>query len=89
MGVITMTTIYGQLAKSGLLPGEMSAAILAGNMPPLEEIVTALLIGSIDCQAVTAKDQQSTWFERRIARQVLILAFMSALSQFSRPEHFL
>ena len=34
--------IYGQLARSGLLPDDLARAILAGSLPPLEDIVIRL-----------------------------------------------
>lgn len=73
-------TIVNQLARSTLLPGEMAAAILAGNAPPLEEVVNALLVGAMDTEAVIRADTRSSWNEKRIARQALTVAFLSALA---------
>jgi hypothetical protein len=71
--------IYGQLARTNLLPESQSAEILAGNVLPLEDIVMPLLIGAMDCEAVIACDSKSTWNERRLARQCLIIAFLVAI----------
>jgi hypothetical protein len=81
MAVMKMTVpILNLLARSTLLPREMAAAILAGNPPPLEEVVNALLVGALDAEAVIRADTRSTWNEKRIARQALIVAFLSALA---------
>jgi hypothetical protein len=71
--------IYDQLARTGLLPEGLSAAILAGDTPPLEDIVLNMLICSMDCHAMTECDVKSTWTERRIARQCLVIAFLTAI----------
>ena len=71
--------IYGQLCRTNLLPESQSSEILAGNVPPLEDIIMPLLIGTMDCEALTAADSNSTWTERRLARQCLILAFLLAI----------
>ena len=71
--------INGQLARSGLLPDDLSAAILSGSVPPVEDIVTHLVICALDCHALTYGDAKSTWTERRIARQCLVIAFLTAL----------
>ncbi len=68
--------IYGQLARTNLLPESQRSEMLAGNVPPLEGIIMPLLIGAIDCEAITACDSKATWNERRLARQCLILAFV-------------
>lgn len=73
-------TILHQLARTTLLPADMATAILAGNAFSLEEVVEALLIGAMDAEAVVAGDFKSTWNERRIARQALIVAFLAALA---------
>ena len=52
--------IYAQLAHSSLLPDDMAAAILAGNMPLLEELVMALVIGCMDAHAVIVGDPESS-----------------------------
>jgi hypothetical protein len=71
--------ILGQLARTNLLPDDLATAILAGNIPPLEEIVLAVVIGVLDAGAVTVNDPGSTPTERRIARMVLATAFLSAM----------
>ena len=71
--------IYGQLARSGLLPDDLARVILAGNVPPLEDIVMNLVICSLDCHAMTDCDSKSTWTERRLARQCLVIAFLAAI----------
>jgi phosphohistidine phosphatase SixA len=71
--------IYGQLARTNLLPDDVAAAMLAGHEPSLEEIIMPLLIGALDCEAVISCDPKSTWNERRLARQCLILAFLLAI----------
>jgi hypothetical protein len=75
--------ILGQLAQTTLLPEEMSAAILVGgdHAPSVEDIVMALVVGARDCEAMTRNDLKASWNERRIARQVLTVAFLSALLQ--------
>lgn len=76
----TVTThILDQLARSTLLPSSMSSSILAGEEPPIEDIVMTLIYGSIDCEAMTRNDPKASWIDRRIARQVLTIAFLSAL----------
>jgi hypothetical protein len=73
--------ILGQLARNtGLLPKEMAATVLAGNTPPLEEIVTALVIGAMDAHAVIVGDPESSWNEKRLARMALAVAFLSAMA---------
>jgi hypothetical protein len=71
--------IYGQLARSGLLPDDLARAILAGSLPPLEDIVMPLVICAMDCDAMTSGDSKSTWTERRLARQCLVIAFLAAI----------
>jgi len=72
--------IYAQLAHSTLLPDDVAAAILAGNTPPIEELVLHIVIGAMDAHAVTVGDPQSSKNERRIARMVLAVAFLSAMA---------
>jgi hypothetical protein len=71
--------IYGQLARTNLLPESQSSELLAGNVPPIEDIIMPLLIGAMDCEAMTGCDPTSTWNERRLARLCLILAFLLAI----------
>lgn len=75
-----MNNILDQLARSGLLLDDLAKPILAGNTPPLEEIVMALVIGAMDAHAVTVGDPQSTWNEKRLARMALAVAFLSAMA---------
>jgi hypothetical protein len=72
--------IYDQLARTTLLPAEQSSVILSGKPPALEEIITSLLIGALDCEAMIGCDPKSTWNERRSGRLCLILAFLMAIS---------
>jgi hypothetical protein len=77
--------VYGQLARTKLLSQEQSAEILAGGFSTLQEdIIMPLLIGAMDCEAMTGCDPKSTWTERRMARLGLILAFLLALGAASR-----
>lgn len=71
--------IYGQLARTNLLSESQRSEMLAGHEPSLEDIVMPLLIGAMDCEAMTACDSKATWNERRLARQCLILAFVLAI----------
>jgi hypothetical protein len=73
-------TILERLARSTLLPGDMAAAILAGDAPPLKDILDALLIGSLDCQATVVADTRSTLNEKRIGRACGIIAFLTAIA---------
>jgi hypothetical protein len=73
--------VLNQLARnSGLLPEDISAAILAGNTPPLKEIVMALVVTGMDAHAVIVGDPKSSWNERRLARMALAVGFLSALA---------
>lgn len=76
-----MKRILDQLARSGLLfDDDMVATISAGKTPPLEEIALALVIGAMDAEAVVRGDPKSSWNEKRIARQCLTIAFLSAIA---------
>ena len=76
-----MNNILDQLARNtGLLPDELATAILAGDMPPVEEIAMALVIGAMDAHAVTVGDPQSTWSEKRLTRMALAVAFLAAMA---------
>jgi hypothetical protein len=81
-----MKRILDQLARSGLLLPDDSAAILAGNTPPVEEIVMALVIGAMDAHAVIVGDPKSSWNEKRLARMALAVAFLSALAWWVRVK---
>lgn len=71
--------IFDQLARSGVLPDDLSESILSGTVPPLEEIVMPLVICAMDCDALTYGDEKSTWTEKRIARQCLVIALLTAI----------
>jgi hypothetical protein len=75
-----MKNILGQLARTGLLPDDQATAILAGNTPPTEEIVMALVIGCMDAFFVTVNDAKSSWPEKRAARMALAVAFLAAMA---------
>ena len=76
-----MNNILDQLARNtGLLPDELATAILAGDMPPVEEIVVALIIGCMDAHAVIVGDPESSWNEKRLARMALAVAFLAAMA---------
>ena len=71
--------IYDQLARTNLLPESLSSEMLAGKVLPLKDIIMPLLVGTMDCEAMIGCDPKSTWNERRLARQCLILAFLLAI----------
>jgi len=74
-----INAIYSQLARTNLLPKQKSSEILAGNVVSCEDIIMPLVIGAMDCEAVTNSDSKSTWTERRLARQCLIVTFLLAI----------
>jgi hypothetical protein len=74
-----MTDTLDQLARTNLLPSSESAAILSGRTPPLSNLIQHLVIASMDAEALTSGDKTATWTQRRIARQLLGLTFMTAL----------
>lgn len=78
--------INNLLAHSGLLPESQSVELLAGKVPLLEDIITPLLIVQLDCDALTASDADSSWSERRIARQCLAIAFLLAVLAANRYD---
>ena len=78
--------LLGQLAHSTLLPKEESAVILAGNTPPMEEIVKAVIIGAMDAHAVVLGDPASSWNEKRLARMALAIAFLAAMVLLGQGE---
>jgi len=78
--------IYGQLARTKLLPDDLAAAILGGNVPPIETLVLHLLIGALDAHSVMIGDAHSSTNERRIARLVLAVAFLSALATVGEAQ---
>jgi hypothetical protein len=71
--------ILDQLARSTLLPENLSNEILAGYEPPIEKLVMALVIGTLDCQAMVVGDGEATINQKRIARAVAIVGFLAAL----------
>ena len=75
-----MNRILDQLARSGLLPDDVAKPILAGDTPPVETIVMAVIIGCMDAHAVVVGDPQSTWNEKRLARMALAGAFLAAMA---------
>jgi hypothetical protein len=76
-----MKELLQQLAlNSTLLPEDMAAAIVAGDTPPNEEIVLAVIIGCMDAHAVVVGDPQSSKQERCIAHSVLAASFLSAMA---------
>ena len=81
-----MKKILDQLARTGLLPDDLSKPLLAGNTPPLEDIVMALVIGEMDAHAVVVGDPKSTWNEKRLARMALGVAFMAAMVAVGQDE---
>ena len=76
-----MNNLLKQLARNtGLLPEPLSAAILAGDTPPIEDLVLHIVIGAMDANAVVVGDPESTWNEKRLARMALAVAFLSAMA---------
>ena len=74
-----MKHILNQLARnSTLLPDDLAAGILAGNTPPTEEIVMAVLIGCMDAYFVL--DRDTSLNERCTARMALAVAFLTAMA---------
>lgn len=76
----TQVRVVRLLAYSTLLPSYVSEPILAGNAPPLADVVDALLTHALDCEATLAGDSNTTMNERRIARAVATVAFLAALA---------
>jgi hypothetical protein len=84
---MTKNVVLDQLARSTLLPEALSAEILAGAEPPVAEIVTALVIGVLDCEATLFNDTRATLNEKRISRAITTVAFLAAvLAPGSRPR---
>jgi hypothetical protein len=75
-----MNSVLDQLARTGLLPTELSEEIRAGKMPPRSEVTLHLLIAAMDAHAMTDGDPNSSWTERRISRQNLGLSFLVAIA---------
>jgi hypothetical protein len=82
-----MKSILDQLARSGLLvDDDIVVAILDNNPPSMKVIVTELLVGVMDCEAVVRGDPKSTWNEKRVARACLAIAFLSAIACTKEEE---
>ena len=82
-----MKSILNQLARNTkLLPEDMAKAILAGNKPPLEEIVLHLVIAGMDAYFVTINDPMTSKRERCIAHLGLAAAFLSAMAVVGEGE---
>jgi hypothetical protein len=82
-----MKNLLDQLARNtGLLPDNLSATILAGNTPPGEDIVMALVITTMDAHAVVVGDPQSSWNEKRLARMALAVAFLATMATLGQGE---
>ena len=78
--------ILDQLARTQLLPDDLSKAILEGNTPPLETIVMALVITTMDCHACTSIDLKSSLIDKRSATVGLAIAFLTAMALTSQTE---
>ena len=79
--------ILRQMARNtNLLTKDLSAEILAGNMPPIEEIVMAVLIAGMDAYKVIVGSQESSWNEKRQARLALAGEFLSAMAVVKSTE---
>ena len=79
--------ILRQMAlNTNLLGEDLKASILAGNMPPIEEIVMALLIGAMDAHAVTVGDPASSWNDKRLARMALTSVCLAAMAIVRQGE---
>ena len=76
-----MNNLLRQLARNtGLLPENLSAPIMEGNTPPVEEIVLHLVIAGMDAYFVTINDPMTSKRERCIAHLGLAAAFLSAMA---------
>lgn len=75
-----MNNLLVQAAHSTLLPDDLAKPILAGDTPPVEDIVMALVIACMDAHAVVVGDPKSSWNEKRVARIALAVAFLAALA---------
>ena len=81
-----MKHILNQLARTGLLPDDLAKPILAGNTPPLEEIVLLLVITGMDAYFVTINDPMTSKRERCIAHLGLVAAVLSAMGFWARRK---
>lgn len=71
--------ILKQLANTTLLSPCLTATIQAGKIPPLEDIAMSLVIAVMDAEVVIQSDPNSTWNDKRSARQSLAIAFLLAI----------
>jgi hypothetical protein len=75
-----MNTVLNRLTHSPLLPSYITEPILAGNPPPLADIVDALLIHAVDCLATLTNDPSTTLNEIRTVRASVAAAFLAAMA---------
>ena len=76
-----MKNVLKQMAlNTDLLGDDLKAAVLAGNTPPVDEIVLHLVIGATDAYAVTVGDLQATWIDKRAARMALAAVVLAAMA---------
>jgi len=73
-------------APHKILPDSVSAAVLAGDIPPISKILMALLIGAMDAHAVVVGSLESSWSEKRVARLALAGAFLAAMAILGQGE---
>jgi hypothetical protein len=52
---------------------------MADNVPPVSELMEHLLTTAMDAHFVTTGDQKTSWTERRLSHQNLVMTFMVAL----------
>jgi hypothetical protein len=79
-----MNVVLKRLLHTTLLSDSLAAEIRSGIVN-IAEIVDELLITAIDADAFVRNHAKSTWNEKRIARQVLVLAFLHALLAYTTP----
>ena len=82
-----MKNLLVQLAHSTLLPDDLAKPILAGDTPPVENIVKAVVIGCMDAYWVLMNDPKSSWNDRRLARMALAVAFLAAMAVRGEAKH--
>ena len=75
-----MNSVLKRLAHSPLLPGYVNDPILAGNPPPVAEIVDTLLTHATDCLATLTNDPTTTLNQIRMVRASVAAAFLAALA---------
>jgi hypothetical protein len=76
------TDVLRQLAlNTTLVPDEIRTTIKNGDETPINAVIMALLVHSLDCWAVTNGDPNASMTENRLARQSLVTAFLLALGQ--------